>query len=133
MNCCAECFQDQQIQTMISANGKVGTCDFCGKAEVPICSVEEFSDLSDLISDVLSSYEEDVDGEPLFSTIINDWGIFKKDIPSSRALIAAFCSAIYDFLPGKGDEVIKVALFPYRAEEEHEDYVRPLFQGICVR
>lgn len=95
MNCCAECFQDQQIQTMISANGKVGTCDFCGKAEVPICSVEEFSDLSDLISDVLSSYEEDVDGEPLFSTIINDWGIFKKDIPSSRALIAAFCSAIY--------------------------------------
>lgn len=63
MNCCVECFSDTQIQTMISANGKTGTCDFCGRTNVSICAVDEPSDVSDLISEVLSVYEEADDGE----------------------------------------------------------------------
>ena len=101
MNCCVECFSDSQIQTMISANGKRGTCDFCKKTDVYICSVDEPSDVSDLISEVLNVYEEDEDGEPLFSEIIDNWNIFKSEIPSSYDLISAFCSIIY------GDEGIK--------------------------
>lgn len=96
MNCCVECFSDAQIQAMISANGKRGTCDFCGKTDVLICAVDEPSDVSDLIAEVLSIYEETDGGEPLFSVIIDDWNIFKKDSPSSRDLIAAFCSTIYE-------------------------------------
>lgn len=95
MNCCIECFSDTQIQTMISANGKIGTCDFCGKANVPVCSVDEASDISDLISEVFSVYENDENGKPLFSTILDDWDIFKKDFSSSLDLIAAFYSTIY--------------------------------------
>lgn len=95
MNCCVECFSDTQIQTMISANGKTGTCDFCGRTNVSICAVDEPSDVSDLISEVLSVYEEADDGEPLFSVIIDNWNVFKKDFPSSHDLIAAFCSTIY--------------------------------------
>lgn len=95
MNCCIECFSDSQIQTMISANGKRGTCDFCKKPDVFICAVDEPSDVSDLISEVLNVYEEAEDGEPLFSAIIDDWNIFRKELPSSHDLIAAFCSTIY--------------------------------------
>ena len=72
MNCCLECFSDLEIQTMISASGKRGTCDFCKKANVFICSVDEPSDVSDLISEVLNIYEEAEDGQLLFPTIIND-------------------------------------------------------------
>lgn len=95
MNCCVECFSDPQIQAMISANGKQGTCDFCKKPDVFICPVDEPSDVSDLISEVLNVYEEAEEGEPLFSTIIEDWNIFRKELSSSFDLLAAFCSVIY--------------------------------------
>lgn len=49
-----------------------------------------------MISDVLSVYEENERGRPLFSAIIEDWNIFRKDLPSSAKLIEAFCSTIYD-------------------------------------
>ena len=95
MNCCIECFSDLQIKTMISANGRRGTCDFCKKTDVFICTVDEPSDVSDLISNVLNVYEEAEDGEFLFPTLISDWNLFRKDLPSSSNLIAAFCSTIY--------------------------------------
>lgn len=95
MNCCVECFCDPEIRTMISKNDEKGDCDFCGKKNVSICHVDEQSDLSDLISAVLSMYEEADDGEQLFSLVINDWKIFEKSLPSSPNLIAAFCTTIY--------------------------------------
>lgn len=96
MNCCAECFHDIQIKTMIKANGEVGDCDFCGCKNVPIYSVDKQSDLSDLLSDVINVYEAADDGEPLLSWIINDWGIFRKELPSTPDLVTAFCSALYE-------------------------------------
>ena len=51
MNCCVECFHDKQLQTMISANGVIGNCDFCGSKNVRICSVDTQSDISDFRSD----------------------------------------------------------------------------------
>ena len=95
MNCCVECFSDNQIQTMISANGKKGNCDFCGKNDVYICTLDEPSDVTDLISDVLSAYEGDEDGEFLFDIILNDWNIFREDLASSRKLINSFCAMTY--------------------------------------
>lgn len=95
MNCCVDCFHDTQIRAMINANGIIGDCDFCGKKNVSIYSVDKESDLSDIISEVLSMYEETDDGEPLFSVIIDDWGIFEKDLPSSPELVTTFCSSIY--------------------------------------
>ena len=96
MNCCANCFSDEQIKKIIVDNGHIGDCDFCGEKQVPVCSVDEATDISDLISDVLSVYEENERGRPLFSAIIEDWNIFRKDLPSSAKLIEAFCSTIYD-------------------------------------
>lgn len=96
MNCCVNCFSDEQIKKIIVDNGHIGDCDFCGEKQVPVCSVDEATDISDLISDVLSVYEENERGRPLFSAIIEDWNIFRKDLPSSAKLIEAFCSTIYD-------------------------------------
>ena len=66
MNCCANCFSDEQIKKIIVDNGHIGDCDFCGEKQVPVCSVDEATDISDLISDVLSVYEENERGRPLF-------------------------------------------------------------------
>lgn len=95
MNCCIECFQDTQIQTMIEKNDKKGSCSFCGKENVLVYPVDTQSDLSELISAVLSLYEEAEDGELLFEMIVNDWGIFEKSIDSSTDLLAAFCMTIF--------------------------------------
>lgn len=94
MNCCAECFQDAQIRAMIRTNNETGDCDFCGQKNATIYSVDSPSDLSDLISEVISVYEESDDGEPLFDVLIEDWNIFSKTLPTTRYLIENFCNII---------------------------------------
>lgn len=32
MNCCANCFSDEQIKKIIVDNGHIGDCDFCGES-----------------------------------------------------------------------------------------------------
>ena len=88
MNCCANCFSDEQIKKIIADNGHTGNCDFCGEKDTQVCSVDEATDISDLISDVLSVYEENKQGRPLFSAIIEDWNIFRKDICFLQDLFA---------------------------------------------
>lgn len=78
MNCCIECFHDAQIRDMIRTNNKIGNCSFCGKEGVPVYSLDEQSDLSDLISEVISVYEEFGEGIPLFDVLVNDWYIFRS-------------------------------------------------------
>ena len=95
MNCCAMCFHDAQIRTMITASEQIGNCDFCGQKNVNIYPVDRPSDLSDLISEVLSIYEETDDGAPLFQLLISDWNIFDKSLPSTVTLIGSFCSTIF--------------------------------------
>lgn len=94
MNCCAECFQDAQIRAIIRTNNETGDCDFCGQKNATIYSVDSPSDLSDLISEVISVYEESDDGEPLFDVLIEDWNIFSKTLPTTRYLIENFCNII---------------------------------------
>lgn len=94
MNCCAECFQDEQIRAMISTNNKIGNCDFCGQKNVAIYLIDSSSDLADLISGVINVYEETVDGEPLFDMLIYDWSIFNREIPTVRNLVESFCNII---------------------------------------
>lgn len=95
MNCCRECFCDSQIRTMVVANNTIGDCDFCKGKNVFVYEVDTVSDLSDIISDVIGVYEEDEDGGPLFSSIINDWHIFNKSMESGYNLLETFCQIIF--------------------------------------
>lgn len=92
MNCCIECFHDKQIQDMIRTNNEIGTCCFCGKKNTLIYSVDEQSDLSDLIAGVIDVYEEFEEGEPLFDLLITDWHIFNKSSPEVYNLVEAFAN-----------------------------------------
>lgn len=96
MNCCIECFCDLPIRTMIEAGGKKGECDFCGKKDVFICSLDQQSDLSDLVSDVINIYEPCDEGDSLIELLINDWHIFDKSLPSAPSLANAFCNLAFE-------------------------------------
>lgn len=95
MNCCVDCFQDAQIRAMIETNDEIGDCNFCGKKNISIYSIDSPSDLSDLISGVINVYEEIDDGEPLFDVLINDWSIFNKTLPAVRSLVKYLCNIIF--------------------------------------
>ncbi len=58
--------------------GSMEIVTFARKLMFLICTVDEPSDVSDLISEVLNVYEESEDGESLFSTIIDNWNIFRE-------------------------------------------------------
>ncbi len=91
MNCCVDCFTDIQIQTMIRANHQTGDCSFCKHENVFVYSIDEPSDLSDLISEIVNVYEEFDEGEPLYQILTMDWNVFNKNMTSTYQLIEAFC------------------------------------------
>ncbi|WP_099205534.1 RES family NAD+ phosphorylase [Scatolibacter rhodanostii] len=95
MNCCIECFQDTEIRAMISAKDQTGECSFCGSKDVLIYPVDKQTDLSDLISAVISTYEESDVGKPLFQVLLNDWSIFNPLVTCSNKLLEAFCLIIF--------------------------------------
>lgn len=95
MFCCTECFNDNEIRTMIFKEDVLGECIFCGKDNVNIFPVNQETDLSNLISDVIEMYEPSTDGDLLFDQIINDWNIFNRSLPSASKLLQSFCSTIY--------------------------------------
>lgn len=95
MNCCLECFVDDEIKDIISHHGEQGTCDFCGAKGVSIYPIDKQPDISDIISDIISVYEDSPDGIPLSEMIIKNWNIFDAHIPSSYNLFQAFYSLIY--------------------------------------
>lgn len=94
MNCCVECFQDEQIREMIITNDSVGNCDFCDGRDVKIYSVDTSSDLTDLISEIMNVYIEDAKGELLFDILINDWNIFNRECDRIQNLLYRICNTI---------------------------------------
>ena len=66
MNCCTECFQDTEVRAMITKNGQIGECSFCGNKNISTYPVDKQTDLSDLISEVINTYEKSETDKPLF-------------------------------------------------------------------
>ena len=116
MNCCIECFHDAQIRDMIRTANKIGDCNFCGGKGVPVYPVDDQSDLSDLISEVISVYDESDEGESLFQLLVNDWHIFNSTLPSSYKLVEAFAGVIFG---GKGAEYNKTVRIPRIFSEKY--------------
>ena len=138
MNCCANCFSDEQIKKIIVDNGHIGDCDFCGEKQVPVCSVDEATDISDLISDVLSVYEENERGRPLFSAIIEDCNGVQREhnkklnnglpilhkVPPKRDYGRYFCIMAEKGGTSHGGLTEKLSLFFHAKKQEVNAYGR---------
>lgn len=94
MNCCVECFRDPQIRTIIMENKQKGDCDFCGQKNTFIYQTDVQTDLSDLISELVSIYEDDVTGRFLFDVLIHEWHVFNESLPSASSLVNALVVTI---------------------------------------
>ena len=79
-----------QISSMISSRNEIGNCDYCGQKNVLVCSLDRPSDISDLISEVVSVYEESENGETLSQILLNDWNIFDRSNRDVCDLIETF-------------------------------------------
>lgn len=89
MHCCARCFGDRALEKLIAdQSDRVGTCSYCGSAEVPLISPRV---LETHFATLISVYEPDSkDGKPLTDLLMRDWRLFehpKMDALRARALL----------------------------------------------
>ena len=78
MNCCPNCFNDQEIKSIIrDLASEEGICDYCGSVDQPIVSTE---DIFDNFMPLMELYEVDVvSGDDLCPQLHRDWGIFATE------------------------------------------------------
>lgn len=97
MNCCPNCFIDEEIKAIISSlSTHQGICDVCGSIDQSIVDAEE---LSDYFSPILDLYEvDDTSTINIHRKLATDWHIFVNDNCSQRILGAMFSIPPYSEL-----------------------------------
>ncbi len=84
MRCCAACFADPILGSLIEKTNAKGVCDFCGRADV---AVAESSSLAAYFEPVFDLYAPDESGVPLHQLLQEDWGIFATEDGGVRAAL----------------------------------------------
>ncbi|MGH4038361.1 MAG: RES family NAD+ phosphorylase [Sphaerochaeta sp.] len=80
MNCCSECFYDEEIIAIIKGEKLRGNCDICGKKNVNICDINHeaiqtnFKSLIDVYVPILNT--GDLDNNFLKDVLLDRWNIF---------------------------------------------------------
>jgi len=95
MNCCTDCFSDNELKGFIYSNSNtIGECDFCGKGDTKTINVQE---LQDQFIQLLDIYTIDDGGTDIVSALQEDWNIFKiSDANKIKALLVAILSGLED-------------------------------------
>ena len=85
MNCCINCFIDEEIINIIKCDKTIGKCDFCGKENVNVCNIEK-KELRENFQQILEVYQfspsvtdSEKKEKSLFEILANEWDIFKLD------------------------------------------------------
>lgn len=109
MNCCANCFHDSVIKSIIESQKNHGDCDFCGTSDTNIYNIEDAEHtLSDLLYGLISIYstEYSLDSsfskskfKPLSHVLYDDWSIFNIEPDKIYLLVKAICSDKYSEYP----------------------------------
>lgn len=74
MNCCSDCFLDNELKGFIYSNSNSNEpCDFCENQNSPIVNAQELQEQFILL---LELYSPDEDGLDIASAIQKDWNIF---------------------------------------------------------
>lgn len=104
MNCCANCFVDPEIKSIIGTKN-IDRCDFCNSQGVPIIDIEAQTVLSDLFNGLLDVYtvaSQLPDHYPrhrinlLKNILHDDWYIFNGDADDIYRLLVNICRDRYE-------------------------------------
>ncbi|MGY4629105.1 RES family NAD+ phosphorylase [Bradyrhizobium sp. USDA 4486] len=87
--CCPECFDDRGLRDDIfpSLDPQMGTCSFCGTANVPLVEPGRLATWFELLANV---YEPNSDGKSLVEWMKDDWQLFSHpgmDIAHAKELL----------------------------------------------
>ncbi len=88
MNCCANCFTDNELKGFINSNSNNdNSCEFCSTTNTKVVNVKE---LQELFTPLLNIYSINEDGFDIVTALQNDWNIFYiKDHESIISLLKA--------------------------------------------
>jgi hypothetical protein len=104
MNCCSNCFNDNEIKGLfLSDSTEKGDCDFCGANNVSILDCRE---LDETFQPLVSVFELDptpgTNGKLMHIKIQEVWKVFNVDINAAQLLLTAICESKL----GKGAEIL---------------------------
>jgi len=94
MNCCTQCFLDNQIREIITRLNLTGNCDFCSSQDVSVYPVGERTEIEELLESVIDLYAETdsaPDAKPLYDALSEDWSIVSGDKAFASKLLSALC------------------------------------------
>lgn len=81
MNCCQECFEDNELKSIIaSISTNAGRCSFCDEEREIIIDVEE---LQDFFLPILELFKPDVNGKYIKYFFKNYWNVFHSNNSTS--------------------------------------------------
>ena len=95
MNCCVECFCDNEIRTIIESYKRIGNCGFCSAKDVFVYDIADAPNpISDMIISVLDTYvtSNHSDAKPLKNSLSEDWDIFNVGVETIQSLVTMLCN-----------------------------------------
>jgi hypothetical protein len=93
MNCCIDCFSDNQIRQIIDSFNQNGDCDFCSKKDVRIYTITGNGGIEDLLDSVVDIYTKaGFSGKTLNVALCEDWDIFAVSPDIINELLKALCA-----------------------------------------
>lgn len=105
MNCCINCFKDEQIRAVIKSKKTKGNCDFCNHQKTYIYDLDAYQELTDMFTSLLDIYSPKKylpkDFPTKYLNLLKDelyhtWLIFSIDEDKVNLLIKAICKEMYD-------------------------------------
>lgn len=92
MNCCKECFLDENIRRQIrKLRSSKQKCDQCGSQNANVVTAE---DLRQIFDNVCGAYQPSPDGIPLYESLKRDWAIFNVPDKEAKPLLQVIGSSV---------------------------------------
>lgn len=119
MNCCENCFEDEEIVQIIRSGQRCGDCDFCGARDVLIYNLDQGNDIEELFNNVLDIYTP-INVLPcnfprmktdLIKNIIHDkWGFFNRNFNNEDVyrMLTGICKRRYEIQPDLFDSPVGI-------------------------
>lgn len=104
MKCCVNCFNDNELKSIIYQFGEIGDCDFCNSHNVSVYDIDKDDIIGNYMLDILEIYtikdylphtfpKEKLSS--LYNILKNKWHIFNSDKTDIHALIKELCKNKY--------------------------------------